>query len=249
MMARRLTYPPVAQALVESVNALASSAGITVPAAGDGSWSIRPRLPTAPYERRLTLGLRIGGGTHRAHLDAAAVDVVLGDLAGTVSFDTLDGDLQVAVLEEALAEPLAAMARSLSAEVVLDGRPSAAADTGSPPPSPGEVQIDVHDPGGRTRCAVLLELGSPLPSATLETLAASAGRRDCADVPIPVTFELGQAEISGVDLRSLAPGDIVLFDRCYLVENQMRVDFGGGITRLGTIAGSDLSIGTTPGSG
>ena len=249
MTAQRVAYRRLAQSLVGSLNALASSAGIAVRGAGDEPWSIRPRLPDGPYERRLTLDLRIGGGTHRAHLDAAAVDLALGDLAGAVPFDTLDGDLQAAVLEEALAEPLAALGRSLSAELVLTGTPRVAEAAGTAEIGLAHMLLDVHDPSGRTLCAVLFELGSPLPPATIEAIAATANRRDCADVPIPVTFELGQTELSGTDLRALAPGDIVLFDHCYLIDDHLRVDFAGRFQRMGTLAGTDLSISPTDAGG
>lgn len=249
MTAQRVAHPRLPQTLVESVNALAASAGMAVPGPGGGSWSIRPRLPASPYPRRLTLDLRIGGDAHRAHLDAAAVDLALGDLGGAVVFDTLDRDLQAAVLEEALAEPLAALGRSLHAEVVLAGTPRLTDAAGPAEAGLADILLEVHDPSGLALCAVLFELGSPLPPATIAVIAATADRRDCADVPIPVTFEVGHAELSCAELRSLAPGDIVLFDHCYLVDDHLRVDFGGRFQRMGTLAGTDLSINRTDAGG
>lgn len=245
--AGRLAYPQLAEALVGSVNAFASGAETAVLRGGGGAWTVRARLPIEAYEPSLTLSLCIGGGRQRVRLDATAVETLLGGLVAAPVFKALDKDLQAAVLEAAMAGPLVALKQWLDAEVLLED--VLAADAGADAVAGGpavELLFDIGDPAGGVRCSVLLELSSPLPAATMETLAAGALRRDCGDVPVPVTFELGSAELSAADLGSLSPGDIVLFDRCYVADEMLRVNIAGCAFRMATLAHECVTIAGEP---
>ena len=232
---RRLTYPQVAEALVGSVNALVSGAGTVVLGDGGSGWTVRARLPVEAYEPNLTLSMCIGGSRERVRLDAIAVETLLGGVVAAPLFKALDKELQAAVLEASLAGPLTALRQWLAVEVVLEDVLSAEAGAATAASQPAVALLfDIGDPTGGVQCSVLLELGSPLPAATIEALAGAASRRDCGDVPVPVTFELGSAEVSAADLESLSPGDIVLFDRCYRVGEALRVNIAGRAFPMGT---------------
>ena len=240
---RRLAYPRMAEGLVGSVNALASGTGTVVLRDGGSAWTVRARLPPEAYESSLTLGMCIGGSRERVRLDDIAVETLLGGVVAAPLFKALDKELQAAVLEAALAGPLTALRRWLAVEVVLEDVLSAEAGAAAVASQPAvELLFDIGDPTGGVQCSVLLELSSPLPAATVEALAGAASRRDCGDVPVPVTFELGSAEVSAADLESLSPGDIVLFDRCYRVGEALRVNVAGRAFRMGTPARGRVTI-------
>ncbi|MCY3622482.1 MAG: FliM/FliN family flagellar motor switch protein [Gammaproteobacteria bacterium] len=240
---RRLAYPQLAESLVASVNALASR---TETAVLGGAWTVRPRLRVDDYDASLTLGISIGGSRQRARLDAAALETLLGGLVAAPVFKSLDKELQAAVLEGALAGPLAVLRQWLDAEVVLEDVLAADAVAGASGPA-FALLFDICESGG-VRCSVVLELSSPLPAATVETLARGTSRRDCGVVPIPVTFEFGTAEVSAADLECLSPGDIVLFDRCYLADEVLRVNVAGRVFRRGAVAYGGVTIASESGN-
>ena len=168
-------------------------------------------------------------------------------------FATLDDDLKLAVLETALAAPLGALTALLGAEVVLQGIVGDRAD-GAGAASPqldgdeaapfGGLLFEVRRPPAVVRCAVLVDLASPLPESVIERLAASpAGRtRDLESLPVPVTFEVGAASLSSVELRSLEPGDIVLLDQCHAAEGRVRVNICNRLFLMGELEGHRLTI-------
>ena len=94
------------------------------------------------------------------------------------------------------------------------------------------------------RFAVLVDLASPLPESVVGRLAASpAGRtRDLEGLPVPVTFELGAASLSSVELRSLEPGDIVLLDQCHAAEGRVRVNICDRLFLMGELEGQRLTV-------
>lgn len=248
--ARPLAYPPLAEALVGSVNAVVSGAATAELAAGGGTWTVRVRLPVDTYEPYLTLGIRIGGSGQRARLDATAVETLIGGLVAAPAFQVLDKELQAAVLETALVGPLAALRQWLDAEVILEDVLDA--DAGAEAVADGlavALLFDIGDPAGGVRCSVLVELSSPLPAATVETLARGALRCDCGEVPVPVTFELGSTELSATDLGSISPGDIVLFDRCYFADETLRVNVAGRAFRMATLGCGRATIASESGIG
>ena len=169
------------------------------------------------------------------------------------AFATLDDDLKLAVLETALAAPLGALTALLGAEVVLEGivgDRTDAAGAASPRLDGDEAApfdgllFEARCPHGVVRCAVLVDLVSPLPASVVERLAESpAGRtRDLDGLPVPVTFELGAASLSPVEFRSLEPGDIVLFDQCHAAEGRLRVNICDRLFLVGELEGHRLTV-------
>ena len=252
MNAARIPYPRLAGDAVESLNALASVAQIPVPADGERPWAIRPGVPCGGYERCLTLDVRVGGSPLKVHLDRAAAETALGDLVAWPAFERLDPDLRAAVLDAALTRPLTILTDLLRAEVALDGVPPAPAhadETRAGPENAArrDVLCEIVTDTDIVRCCVMIELTDPLPRSVIDVLAGFRRSRDCGGLPCPVTFELGDAVLSEVELRSLEPGDIVLFDRCYLSEDRLRVNICDRVSRIGTLDGFGLTLVETEG--
>ena len=246
MNAPSIRYPRLSGDVVESLNALASVEEIRVPVDGERHWAIRPGLPGGRYERCLTLDVRVGGSPLKVHLDRAAAETALGDLIAWPAFERVDQDLRAAILDTALARPLALLTNLLRAEVVLDDVPAPAdrdaSEAGRVHAAPEELLCEVRTDEGIVRCSVVVEVAGPLPLSVIEFLATFRRSRDCGGLPCPVTFELGYAGLSEAELRSLEPGDIVLFDRCYLSEDRLRVNVCDRVSRIGTLDGFDLTL-------
>ena len=209
-------------------------------------------MPRARFDACLSLSFAVGGSPVRVHLNSAALDCALGDLIDVSAFTTLDDDLKLAVLETALAAPLDALTSLLGAEVVLQGiagervndRAASVQLDENEPASHESLLFEVRHPPEVIRCAVLVELVAPLPESVVERLAGSpAGRpRELGSLPVPVTLELGAASLSSVELSSLEPGDIVLFDQCHVVEGRLRVNIGDRMFLMGELDGHRLTV-------
>ena len=233
VIVQRILYPKLSGAVVDSVNAVIAAGEFLVPGEG-GTISVVPSIAAGGYDACLTLSFTVGGSAVRVHLNHAAIDSALAGLLDASAFATLDADLKLAVLETALAAPLGALATLLGAEVVLEGvvrdkmDPGAASRRldGEETAPFGGLLLVANRPPEVVRFAVLVDIVSPLPPPVLERLVGSpaARTRDLGGLPVPVTFELGTALLSSTDLRSLEPGDIVLFDQCHVVEGRLRVN-------------------------
>lgn len=248
---QRIPYPKLAGNVVDSINAVIAAGELLVPGEG-GPFSVVPAIAPDGYDTWLTLSFAVGGSPVRAHLNPAAVECALGDLIDASAFATLDDDLSLAVLETALAAPLGALTALLHAEVVLEGIVGDRMDAGAASrrldgdeaaPLAG-LLIEVRRPPGVVRCAVLVDLVSPLPASVVEYLVESpAGRtRDLEGLPVPVTFELGAASLSPAEFRSLEPGDIVLFDQCHAAEGRLRVNICNRFFLMGELEGHRLTV-------
>ena len=270
MNAQRISYRKMAGELVDSVNALLASSELRVTRDGKPDYSIVPAPVREACEACLSLRVRLGGSPLWVHLDAGALEVALDGLTTPPFFASLDDDLKMAVLETALAEPLAALTGLLHAEVVLDSIDTESLNgsrsqgervsqnepvvdssvepadnlcrsSAAPPP---RLLFEVRMPADVVRCTVLVDLLAPLPAGVLETLEASPGprSRDYGGLPVPVSFELGAASLSAAEFRSLEPGDIVLFDDCYIADDKVRVNVCDSIYRFGSLDGLDLTL-------
>ena len=241
---KRITYPRLAGELVDSVNALSSCGALSVPSPGEPRWSVRPVPPDGPYRSRLALVVTVGGSPVRLHLDGGAVEAAVGELIAVESFEALDPDLKMAVLEYALEAPLRALGEALDARVALQGVPgegSGAAGDGT-----RGLRVAVHGPEDEVRCTVMVEPDAPLPESVQATLARFRPSRDFGEVPVRVTFEAGCASVAQADLRDLAPGDIVLFDRCYVADDRLRVNVCGSEFLMGRLAGRRVTVEEDP---
>ena len=250
-MGQRIPYPKLAGRLVDTINAAIASGEFLVPVEG-APCSVVPAASPGGYDACLTLSFALGGSSVRAHLNRAAVAFALGDVIDVAAFATLDDDLKLAVLETALAAPLSALTAALGAEVVLESMTGDLIDAGAESRGLDEDEsvplngllFEVRHPPEMVRCAVLVDLVTPLPESVLEGLAkCSAGQtRDLGGLPVPVTFELGAASLSSVEFRSLEPGDIILFDQCYVVDGRLRVNICDRIVLLGELEGHRLTV-------
>ena len=251
VIGQRIPYPRLAGRVVDSINAVIVAGELLVPGEG-GSFSVVPAIAPGGYDACLTLSFAVGGAPVRVHFNPAAVDCALGGLIDASAFATLDDDLKLAVLETALDAPLGALTASLRAEVVLEGivRDRMDADAASRRLDGDEAApldgllFEARRPPEVVRCAVLVDLVSPLPASVVEHLVESpAGRtRDLEGLPVPVTFELGAASLSPVELRSLEPGDIVLFDQCHVSQGRLRVNVCGRLFLMGELEGHRLTV-------
>ena len=248
---QRILYPKLAGSVVASINAVVVRGEFLVPSQG-GPCSVVPSVAPGGYDACLTLALTVGGSAVHAHLNPAAVDCALGGMIDVSAFATLDDDLKLAVLETSLDAPLRALTALLRAEVVLEGIVGDRMDAGAASPRlDGDEAVpfdgllfEVRLPPEVVRCAVLVDLVSPLPESVVECLVESpAGRpRDLGGLPVPVTFELGAASLSSVEFRSLEPGDIILFDQCYAAGGRLRVNICDSIFFIGELEDHRLTV-------
>ena len=251
MTAQRIPYPRLDGSVVDSVNAVIAAGELLAPGE-DGPFRVVPGAAPVAYDACLTLSFAVGGAPVRVHLDPAAVDCALDGLIDASAFATLDADLKLAVLETALDAPLGALTALLRTEVVLEGivhdRMGAGAASrrldGDRAAAVDGLLFEVSRPPEVVRCAVLVDLVSPLPASLVERLVESPGgrTRDLEGLPVPVTFELGAASLSSAELRSLEPGDIVLFDQCHVVEGRLRVNICDRFFLTGELEGHRLTI-------
>ena len=178
---QRISYPKLAGAVVDSVNAVIVAGELQVPGEG-GPFSFAPGIAPGGFDACLTLSFVVGGSPVRAHLNSAALDCALADLIDAPAFATLGDDLKLAVLETALAAPLGALTALLGAEVVLEGivgdrtdaagaaSPRVDGDDATPF---GGLLFEVRRPPEGVRCSLLVDLVSPLPESVMERLAES----------------------------------------------------------------------------
>lgn len=252
MRRERLAYPTLAGDLVRSINAVAACAGLRIATDGETAFTVRS-APDATYEICLTLGVTVGGSPARLHLDAGAVDAVVGGFMSAADFAALDAELKLVVLEAALSTSLAHLGETLRAEVVVQGIHAEQQDedahdvlgvdpSSDHPPPAGSLLLEVRGARDTVCCAVLLELRAPLPDAVTTTLGAGRRRWDCSDLPMRVTFEAGCASVAAREFRTLEPGDIVLFDHCYVTDDRLRVNICDSEWRMGRLEGLRVTL-------
>jgi len=248
----RLVYPRLAGGLVSSINAVASCTELRIPADGETGFSVCP-VPDVGYKTCLTLGVTVGGSPAKLHLDTGAVDAAVGGFIAAADFAALDAELQLAVLETALSTWLAPLGEALRAEVVLQDIRAAQQDedtrdvpgedsSGDYRPSAGSLLLEVRGAPGTVRCSVLLDIDAPLPDAVRTALGASRRRWDCSDLPVRIAFEAGCASVAAREFRTLEPGDIVLFDRCYVTDDRLRVNICDSESRMGRLEGRRVTL-------
>ena len=257
MNEQRISYPRLAGALVESINALLSAGELSVPIDGGAVVAIGPAQAPEAFDSGLDLEVAVGGSPVRIGLNRGAVDEALGGLMPAPAFAALDDDLKLAVLETTLAGPRGALRTLLGADIVLrnlDSGPAEAGGSSSEAPEAGGEALngllfEVRVPADVVRCRVLVELLAPLPDSVLAQLASSTGFRahDFGGLPVPVTIELGEASLSASEAGSLEAGDVVLFDRCYVLDGRMRVNLGGRRFLAGRLEGLTLTVENSPG--
>ena len=252
MTGKRLAYPQLAGELVGSLNAVASCNGLRIPADGEPGFSVRA-VPNVAYRASLTLGVTVGGSPARIHLDEGAVDAAVGDVIAAAAFTALDAELQLAVLETALSKTLTCLGETLGAEVVLQDIRAAPRDAdggdmlGEEAPenhrsTAGSLLIEIRGVRNTVSCTMLFDLDAPLPDAVRTTLGAGRRRWDCSDLPVRITFEAGCALVAAREFRTLEPGDIVLFDHCYVADDRLRVNICDSEARMGRLKGFRVTL-------
>ena len=186
------------------------------------------------------------------HLSPATLDAILVDLLPRQAFEALDDDLQITVLEIALAEPLKTLTRFLQAPVSLTGIASNGELSGPADVrhvSPHSLRFEIRRKSDESLFGVQVDIDAGLPAAACTALreAAVHCRRDLSHLPAPVVFEYGTASLSMSELSSLEPGDIVLFDECYIDGGQLRINISDRTFLRGAVNGLELTVGA-PGS-
>ena len=198
----------------------------------------------------LTLDVRVGGSPLKVHLDRAAAETALGDLIAWPAFERLDQDLKAAVLDAALARPLAiADGSALRAEVVLDRVPDGTrgADVtraGRENAAPQELLCEVRFSDTEiVRCSVMIEVDRPAAAFRDRTSSPNCvGRATAEGCPAQSPSNWVTPDCPKPSFRSLEPGDIVLFDRCYLADDRLRVNVCDRVSGVGTLDGSRLTL-------
>ena len=234
-----ISFPGLADPLVASVNSVASCTEITLPEDGEDRYAVRSALCTGPYERQVTVVVSIAGSSIRVHLDSGAIECAVGDLLPPPAFAQLACELQAAVLQATLARPMAAASGLLGAEVLLSEVLPRTDDVHYP--SAAEFLLEIRR-ASLVVCTVVVELDTPLPPSVVDTLGGFRRPLDCAGIPFPVTFEVGRTSLAKRDLRSVEPGDIVLFDRCYIDGDALRVNVADRFSMMGSVAGLELTV-------
>ena len=252
MSGQRISYPGLAGELVDSINALLSAGELRFAGDRGSACSIVPFHACEAYDTRLTLAVAVGGSPLRVRLNRSALQAALGPLVSGSTFAALDDDLQLAVLETALDEPLGALSELSGADVVLESLDSGRcgkSDSSQQGNGAGDAALnslifEVRVPADTVRCRVLVELLSPLPAPLLAKLATAPVSPGCGfgGLPVPVTVELGKASLSAAEIGCLEPGDIVLFDQCHILEGRVRINICDSIFRVATLDGLNLTV-------
>ena len=252
---RPISYPRITGNVADTINALLARAQ-PIELASGGGYSIRTFAVRERCDTCLSLGIEVGGAAMDVHLSPAALEGLLTDLLSRRAFAALDEDLQLAVLETALAEPLDALKRYLQTPVTLTGvrrngkPPRQAGPAGKRQVPPHSLQFEIRRHADDALFAVQVDLNSGLPEPARSVLGDSGAcrRRDLGYLPAPVVLELGSASLPASELRSLEPGDIVLFDECYIGGGQLRVNVGDLLFRTVRVNGAQLTVSAPEGS-
>ena len=245
-----ISYPKLSRNVVDTINMLISRTQPIELQNGDVAYSIRPLALRERINACTSLHVEAGGVHIGVHLSPATIEALLMDLLSRQAFEALDDDLQLTVLETALAEPLRTLARHLQTPVSLTGIAGAADPSGPggvPLVSPHSLLFEIRRLSDERLFIVQIDLDAGLPDSALSVLQHSTvhRRRDLSSLPAPVVFECGSASLSISELRSLEPGDIVLFDQCYIDGGQLRINVSDRVFLRGAVRGFELAVAGT----
>ena len=256
-----ICYPKLTREVADSINDLLTRDEPIEVATDQAVYSIQPCAALGLRDTCISLRMEVGGRSTGVHLSPATFEAVLMDLISRQCFEALDDDLQLAVLEAALAEPLVALAKHLQTPVTFQeitavrtleaGSATDARDTseeraltGQPEFAPNSILFEVCRQTDQARYMVRVDLMAALPEPARSVLNDTAAKRhrDFSRLPAPVLFEVGRASLPISEFRTLEPGDIILFDECYISAGQLRVNIGDRIFYQGDVDGLDLAI-------
>ena len=245
-----ISYPKLSGNVVDTINMLITRAQPIDLQHGDVAYSIRPLSVRERINGCISLCVEAGGVHIGVHLSPATIEALLLDLLSRQAFEALDSDLQLAVLETALAEPLRTLSRYLQTPVSLTGITGTGEPSGPggvPPVSPHCLLFEIFRQSDECLFVVQVDFDAGLPESACSVLQHSTvhRRRDLSSLPAPVVFECGSASLSISELRSLEPGDIVLFDRCYIDRGQLRINVNDRVFLRGAVRGFELAVAGT----
>ena len=256
---RPVSYPNLSGNVVETINALLSRDCPIEITNGEAKYSILPFAAPDSCASYISIRIEAGGATLDVHLSRGTLDAVLMDLLSLQAFEALDEDLQFTVLETALAEPIGVVARALRTPVILTAilairhtDPTAQVPNSSgdaPRNLPQRLLFEIRLDSDTSLFVVEVDINAGLPESAGMVLNDSTAvrRRDFSGLPAPVVFELGSAALSAADLVRLEPGDIVLFDECYVDGGKPRISVCGRTIRHVEVNGVDMSFAPPPG--
>ena len=251
---RPISYPKLTGEVVETINALLSSDQPIELADGEATLSIRPMAVRTSCDTSISTRIEVGGAGMDVHFSPATLDAVLMNLLSRQAFEALDTDLQFTVLETALSRPLSTLSRYLQMPVTLtairapEGTDPTAGDSGCPVTASGNPPHSLLFEISRKSDASIfvvradLNAGFSNPAAVLPPDTRVRHRRDLSTLPVPVVFELGSTVLSASDLRCLEPGDIVLFDECYIDGGKLRINVCDRMFHQAEVNGLDLAV-------
>ena len=242
-----ILYPKLSGNVVDTINMLIARAQPFELQNGDVAYSIRPLSFRERCDSCISLCVEAGGVPIGVHLSPATLEAVLMDLLSRQAFEALDDDLRLAVLEIALAEPLSTLSRYLQTPLTLTGF----AAVGEPPSpvcvpyiAPHSLLFEIRRKSDESLFVVQVDLNAGLPEPARSVLHDTPvyRTRDLGSLPAPVVFEFGTASLSMSEIRSLEPGDIILFDECFIDGGQLRINVGDRMFHSGTVNGFDLTV-------
>ena len=241
---QRIEFPSLSPAFVAASNELAK---IATPIDLDAGWSVLPSPANDGAAVRLTLDLDFGGSRLLAHLNAAALELALGELISKQAFEALERELQLAVLEATLDRPLAALGARFGVAVrLLDIR------TGRDGPDGVDAQtqnpcncwaFEGRDSSQQAQLTAQVEFLDPLPASVSAALASVELRcRNLDHLPFPVRFEVGRTSVSVAEFEGLETGDVLLLDECHLTDDGLRVNVCGMSVWQGRLERLNLTV-------
>lgn len=255
---RPVSYPKLSVDAIATINALLSRDRPVEMANGGTRYSIRPLAVRERCDTCISLRIEVGGAAIDVHLSPATLEAVLTDLLSRQAFEVLDKDLQFAVLETALREPLDTLTRHLQTPVTLTaitgiGEIDPAAEessrpVGEPGSMPSSLRFEIHRQSDASLFVVQADLNAGLPESAQQVLNDNSvrRRRDFSALPAPVVFELGRAVLPASDAQGLEPGDIVLFDESYIDGGTLRISVADRMIHQGEVNGLELTVMATP---
>lgn len=260
---QRVACPQLSDSFVALSNALSKLDQPVALCDAEPGWRILPSMATDNAPVRLSLDVDLAGSLMRAHLGASALETALNGLIPVDAFESLDRELQLAVLNASLEEPFALLGAWVGAEMrlleihaptqaaggVADNHTGGSTATAPPGGAPQARTRDscwalaVSGPGNGSKCTILMEFLSPPPESLNAALASPLQRRrDLDHLSFPVCLELGSTALPMADCRNLESGDILLLDEFHAADGGLRINVGNASIWQGQLTGNELTI-------
>lgn len=186
----------------------------------DKDWEFTLSAGAVPREGRLRVDIDWGGARCLLRLDEAWVWQMAEAILGSDNLSALPDAVRVLVLDAAFSDISAMVEEATRKRVSVLSTQPVSSPQFVPEASLSGFIFSLSD-GSTTTCGELWVDG-----LGLGFLANAMGRLEVAPLPlhhydtltIPLRFAVGRVDLSHSSLRSLAKGDVILFDECWLME-------------------------------